>query len=232
MGLFRRDGPVVFERHDYGGRRPRSVPRWLLWLVGGIAVGAGGLHLMQEEYLPPRLTAAESQQLQARVGQLEVEGLRLRSGLDKAAADARASQASGEKLGAELADARKAVERLQADLVLFDEVLPPDPRGGAVGVRAAKFVNDDGRLAYHVLLTRERRGGKPFAGTMELIVAGERAGRNDTIELKPVEVSVAAYQHVRGSLPLPAGFAARQVTVRVLDRHGGTLQGMRVINAR
>ncbi|MCD6734165.1 MAG: hypothetical protein LT103_11290 [Burkholderiaceae bacterium] len=232
MGLFRRDGPVVFERHAYGRRRARSVPRWLLWLLAGIAVGAGGLFYVQEEYLPPRLTPAESQRLQARVGELDAERQRLQAALDKASAEAKAAQGGGERLAAELADARQSVERLRADLALFDEVLPPDPRGGAVAVRAAKFANEDGRLAYHVLLTRERKGGKPFAGVMGLAVAGERAGRNETIDLGPVEVSLAGYQHLRGTLPLPAGFAARQVTIRVLDRPGGTLQGMRVINAR
>lgn len=232
MGLFRRDGPVVFERHAYGGRRSRSVPPWLLWLLAGIVVGAGGLFYAQEEYLPPRLTAAESQQLQARVGQLDAQRQRLQGALEKATAEAKAAQDGSERLAAELADARQSVERLRADLALFDEVLPPDPRGGAVGVRAAKFANDGGRLAYHVLLTRERKGGKPFAGVMELAVAGDRAGRNETIDLGPVEVSLAGYQHLRGSLPLPAGFAARQVTIRVLDRTGGAMQGMRVINVR
>ena len=232
MGLFRRDGPVVFERHAYGRRRARSVPRWLLWLLAGIAVGAGGLFYVQEEYLPPRLTPAESQRLQARVGELDAERQRLQAALDKASAEAKAAQGGGERLAAELADARQSVERLRADLALFDEVLPPDPRGGAVAVRAAKFANEDGRLAYHVLLTRERKGGKPFAGVMGLAVAGERAGRNETIARGRAEVWVAGYQHLRGSLPLPAGFTGRQVTIRVLDRPGGTLQGMRVINAR
>ncbi|GMV00713.1 MAG: hypothetical protein KJZ98_17220 [Burkholderiaceae bacterium] len=232
MGLFRRNGPVVFERHAYGGRRSRNVPPWLLWLLAGIAAGAGGLFYVQEEYLPARLTPAESQQLQARVGELDAERQRLRAALARATAEAQSAQTGSERLTAELADARQSIERLRADLALFDEVLPPDPRGGAVAVRAAKFTNQDGRLAYHVLLTRERRGGKPFAGAMELVVAGERGGRNETIDLGPVEVSLAGYQHVRGALPLPAGFAARQVTIRVLDRTGGTLQGMRVINAR
>ncbi|MEB2336640.1 MAG: hypothetical protein OZ920_08180, partial [Burkholderiales bacterium] len=207
MGLFRRDGPVVFERHAYGRRRSRSVPPWLLWLLAGIVVGAGGLFYAQEEYLPPRLTAAESQQLQARVGELDAQRQRLQAALEKATAEAKAAQDGSERLAAELADARQSVERLRADLALFDEVLPPDPRGGAVAVRAAKFANDGGRLAYHVLLTRERKGGKPFAGVMELAVAGDRAGRNETIDLGPVEVSLAGYQHLRGSLPLPAGFA-------------------------
>ena len=68
---------------------------------------------------------------------------------------------------------------------------------------------------------------------MELVVAGERAsGRSETITLEPVDASFTGYQHLKGALPLPDGFAARQVTIRVLDRAGGTLHGMRVFNVR
>lgn len=233
MGLFRRNGPVVFERHAYGRRRSWAVPRWLLLLLAGIAMGAGGLYYAQQEYLPPRLSAEESQQLQARVGELGAERQRLQAALDKATAEATAARADGERLTGELAAARQSVERQQKDLALFDDVLPPDPRGGAIGVRAAKFVNDSGQLAYHVLLTRDQKGGRPFKGVMELVVAGERAGgRADTITLDPVDVSLAGYQHLHGKLPLPAGFVARQATIRVLDRAAGTQHGMRVFNVR
>lgn len=232
MGLFRRGGPVVFERHAYGRRRSWTVPRWLLWLLAGVAIGAGGLFYAQEEYLPPRLTPAESQQLQARLTEVSAERQRLKLALDQATAEAKSARADGERLGTELAEARQSVDRLQKDLALFDEVMPPDPRDGAVAVRGAKFANDGGQLAYHVLLTRERKGGKPFKGVMELAVAGDRAGRNETITLGPVDVNLAGYQHLTGSLPLPAGFTGRQVTIRVLDRAGGTMQGMRVMIVR
>lgn len=232
MGLFQRSGPVVFERHAYGRRRSPSVPRWLLLLLAGIALGAGGLFYIQEQYLPPRLTPAESQQLQTRLAEVTSEGQGLRQALEKATAEAHATRAERERLGAELGEARQSVERLQKDLALFDDVLPPDPRGGAVGVRAANFSGEGGQLAYHVLLTRERKSGKAFKGVVELVVAGERGGREETVTLGPVDVSLAGYQHLKGSLPLPAGFGARQVTIRVLDRAGGTMQGMRVINVR
>lgn len=233
MALFRRNAPVVFERYSYGRRRSWSVPRWLLLLILGIVIGAGGLFYVQEQHLPPRLSAEESKQLQARLAEVDGQRQRLQASLDKVTSEATAARAEGERLAAELGTARQAVERLQKEIALFDEVLPPDPRGGAIAVRGAKFVNDGGRLAYHVLLTREQRGGKPFRGVLELVVAGERgSGRADTITLDPVEVSLAGYQHLKGALPLPAGFTARQATIRVLDRAGGTMHGMRVFNVR
>lgn len=232
MGLFQRSGPVVFERHAYGRRRSWNVPPWLLTLLAGIAIGVGGLYYAQQEYLPARLSPEESKQLQDQLDELARERGRLKVALDTATAEAAAARAEGERMTGALAEARQSVERLQKDVALFDEVLPPDPRGGAVGVRAAKFVNDGSQLVYHVLLTRERKGGKPFKGVMEVVAAGERGGRNETATLGTVDVTLAGYQHLQGNLPLPAGLVARQVTVRVLDRAGGTLQGMRVMNAR
>lgn len=233
MAWLRHSGPVVFERHAYGRhRRSWTLPRWLSWLLAGILVGAGGLYYLQEEYLPPRLTPAQSAALQARVQELDATRQGLQAERDAAQARLKASSAANEQLAGDLAGARKTVERLRNDLALFDQVLPPDPRGGTVGVRAARFANEDGQLAYHVLLSREQKSGKPLQGAMQLAVAGERGGRSETLTLGPLEVSLAGYQHLQGALPLPTGFQARQVTVRVLDGAGGRQLGTRVLNVR
>lgn len=233
MGLFRRKGPVVFEPYGYRRRRSWGVPRWLVLLLLGVAIGAGGLLYVQESHLPPRLSASESQQLLARLEEVDRERQRLQGELTAATSKVDANEAETRKLTGELGEARRQIDRLQKDLALFDEVLPPDPRGGDVEVRAARFSNDAGRLAYHVLLTRDRKGGKPFRGVMQLVVSGERAsGRNDTVTLDPVDVTLASYQHVQGALALPEGFTARQTTIRVLDAANGRTMGMRVINVR
>ena len=46
----------------------------------------------------------------------------------------------------------------------------------------------------------------------------------------PLPVSVGRYDTVRGSLPLPPGFKPRRATIHVLDKIGGKLMGMRVVN--
>jgi hypothetical protein len=59
----RSNKPVTFD--PYAGRRKRRrVPSWLLLLLGGIGLGAGGLYYAQERYLPPRLSPADSARLQ------------------------------------------------------------------------------------------------------------------------------------------------------------------------
>lgn len=233
MALFRRSGPVVFEPHGYRKRRSYGIPRWLVLLLIGIGIGAGGLLYVQEEYLPARMSPQESQQLLEHVSQLEDERVQLRSSLGEATRKFDESETAAKRLANELAASREQTHKLERDIALFEEVLPPDPRDGAVGVRAARFSNANGKLAYHVLLTRDSKAAKPFRGVMQLIVAGVRAsGADATIELDPVVVNLASYEHLQGTMPLPEGFMARQTTIRVLDAPNGRLQGMRVINVR
>ena len=54
--------PIPFD--SYRGRRSRTrVPRWLVLLLAGTALGALAVVFVQERYLPPRLSAPESETL-------------------------------------------------------------------------------------------------------------------------------------------------------------------------
>ena len=221
--------PVVFEPSGY--RRPRrGLPRWLVLLLTGIIIGAGGVVFVQERYLPPRLSASASTELRAALEQAQGERQTLRAELDSTASRLAETLAEKKALDEELSGSRNAIEGLRQDVASVLAVLPPDPRGGAVEVRAGRFSVDAGQLVYDVMLTRDRGGDKPFTGVMQLIVEGQsgRSG-NTSVGLKPVPVSIANYQSLRGKLPLPADFRASQVTIRVLDRIDGRQLGMRVL---
>jgi hypothetical protein len=102
-----------------------------------------------------------------------------------------------------------------------------------VAVRAARFEVERGALAYDVVLSRERAGANPLGGVVEFVVAGASdKGTPGTVTLKPVPISIDRYDSVRGSQPLPPGFKPRQTTINVLDKAGGKLLGMRVINIK
>ncbi len=246
MGLFRRSGPVVFDRHAYGRRRSAfPIPRWLIILLVGVAAGAGGLLYWQQNYGPPRLTVEESQRLlsekdkesrrlQADRDRIDGERTTLKSGLDDTTRQLEAARAENAKLSTDLGAARERIERLQSDVALFEQALPPDPRGGTVAVRSVRLTREPGALGYHVLLTREREGARSFKGLMEIVVAGVRAGgRNDTITVKPaVPTAFEGYQHLHGSASLPADFTPNQATIRVLDGPAGKVVGMRVFNVK
>jgi hypothetical protein len=227
--MFGRSKPVVFE--PYSSRRSkRRVPRWLLLLLLGIAAGAAGVIYVQERHLPPRLSAAETAQLRDSFAQADAGRKRLQAELAETAKNLAATTAENKRLADELSASRQTVERLREDVAFVAAALPPDPRGGAVEVRAARITSPGKTLAYEVALSREGARGKPLAGVMQLTVSGESArGGESTIALEPIAISVPTHQVLRGSQPLPEGFVPRQCTIRVLDRPGGQMLGMRVM---
>lgn len=227
--MFGRSKPVVLE--SYGHRRKRGrPPRWLVLLLSGVAVGVAGVLVVQERYLPPRLSASESSKLRTAYDSTEAERQRLQQALGDTERKLAATTTQNKALQDELAGSRSRIERLSQDLATTVEALPPDPRGGTVEVRAGKFTVRGGALVYDVVLARDRAGNKPTTGVMQLQVVGSSAkSPQATVALKPVPVSFTAHEVVSGSQPLPEGFKAREATVQVLDRPAGRALGMRVM---
>jgi len=214
-------------------RRRRRFPAWLTLLLIGMAAGAAAVLVVQQRYLAPRLSAAESAALRQSFGEADGERRRLQAELEKAQQQLRAALAEANRLGQDLAAQREAAGRLHDDLASVVEALPPDPRGGSVEVRAGQFSARGGALEYQVVLSREGNARKPLDGVMKLTVAGESAqGGATTLALQPIAVKLGRVEVVRGSLPLPEGFKPRQTTVQVLDRAEGKPLGMRVLLVR
>jgi hypothetical protein len=227
--MFGRSKDVLFE--PYGRRRSRwSVPRWLVLLVVGIAVGAGGVIYIQERYLPPRLSADASARLRASFDEADKERLRLKNQLADSTKQLAGAVADKKSLTEELGASRATVTKLQDDVASLIAALPPDPRGGDIEVRAARFEVKNGALAYDVVLSRERAQGQPLSAVMQLVVEGETAqGTGATVNLEPVSISMGGHASLRGSLRLPDGFRPRQTTIQLLDRAGGRSLGRRVM---
>lgn len=228
--MFRRSRQVTFS--SYGSRRSRcALPRWLVLLLAGAAIGAGGVVVVQERYLPPRLSATASAELRSAYSQADLDRQRLKAELGEANKRLETTQSEKGGLADALAASRATAERLRDDLGSVVAGLPPDPRGGSVEVRAGQFTAKGAVLNYSVVLMREaRNGNKPLPGILQLVVAGESArGAPTTVALAPIPLSGGSQEVVRGSLPLPDGFRPRQTTVQVLDRAAGKPLGMRVI---
>lgn len=227
--MFGQSKPIIF--NPYGRRRSRwRPPLGLVLLLAGIAIGAAGVVVVQERYLPPRLSATASQTLSRALEQADADRLRLKGELGAATKRLEASLSDKQALATELAASRAATQGLRDDLAAVVASLPPDPRGGGVEVRAARFTAQGGQLAYAVVLTRPHEAGKPMAGVMQLVVAGRSArGADTTVTLAPVSLSLGGQAILRGSLPLPAGFTPQRATIQVLDRAGGKSLGMRVM---
>lgn len=227
--MFGSSKPVVFD--PYGSRRSRRrVPRWLLLLLGGVVLGAGGVVYVQERHLPPRLSAAASEQLTSSYQRVSQERTQLSGELSKTTARLQQSEAQAQMLADELSANKQSTERLRADLASLVALLPPDPRGGAVQVRAARFSFEGRQLAYDVVLSRDRAGNKPLTAVLQLVVAGGTAkGPAATVAVKPIPIAVGSHESVRGEVDLPEGFLPRETTVKVMDRPDGKLLGMRVL---
>jgi hypothetical protein len=221
--------PVPFD--PYRRRRSRwRPPRWLVLLLIGTAIGAGGVILVQERYLPPRLSATETVKLRADYEGADAARLRLQGELADTSKQLQAALAEKKKLTEGLATSVAASERTRQDLAAVVAALPPDPRGGAVEVRAAQFIAKGATLAYDLVLTRQRVGAQPASGVVQFTVAGVSArGLDTTLNPQQVTVSLGAHEVVRGNLALPEGFRPRETTIQVLDRSGGRALGMRVL---
>lgn len=214
----------------YGRRRSRwHVPRWLVLLLLGVVAGAAGLWWVQERHLPPRLGVQESRRLVESQARAEAEAARLTAELAQARSALEAAEKQVRTLGEDLAEQRSTVERLREDLALVLPSLPADPRGGAVEVRAARFVARGGQLDYGVALTRES-APRPLAATLKLVATG--AGRATAVELPAQDATLGRHEVLRGRVALPAGFQPDQVTVRVVDAKSGALLGARTLIVR
>lgn len=232
--MFRRSRAVSFRPVPY--QRARSgwrVPRSLLALLTGTALGAGGLLYLQERYLPPTLTAEASQQLIADLTEAQRQRQRIAADLEQTTGQLQAARADLTRVTGELAATSERLAQLQREVPLIFDVLPPDPRGGPIGIRAARFETDSARLSYDVLFSDDRSPRQPFDGLMQLVVAGRKAsGGQDTVAFDPVPLSIDAYKHLKGEVSLPDGFLPRQATIRVLEHAGAGTLSLRIYNVR
>jgi hypothetical protein len=223
LGQFK---PVTYEPY---GRRRSGVPRWLVLLLFGILLGAAGVVVIQELYLPARLTAEASSRLRTAFERAEAERKRLEAELGDATKRLETAQAENKSAEGELTAARAIAQRLSDDLTAVIATLPPDPRAGSIEIRAARFSVNKGALTYDVVLTRERPGTKTVPALMQLLVTGQNArGAEATVSLTPVQLTLGSHEVPRGSLQLPDGFKPRQTTIQMLDRVNGKQLGMRV----
>jgi len=234
MAMFGGPKRTVFKPSVYEtSRRPRRMPRWVVLLLFGVVLGAGGLLFLQTSYGPKRLTVLESQQLASELNGVTLERQRLNSQLEETRHELETERAQRQRLESELAQARAALEPLQREVELFADAMPADPRGGPLGISAASFANREGGLAYHVLLMRDPPWEDTYQGIVQFTVEGRYAsGRTQTVTLDPLPVSMQRYEHLRGSVALPEGFSARRVTVRVFDPDGKRQRAMRILIAR
>lgn len=234
MALFRSRKQNVFQPASYGySRRKRGMPRWLVLMLTGIALGAGGVLFVQKSYGPTLLTLEESRQLHQSLDASSKEVQILTEQLEQHKRDlAQAQERTGE-LDNALATANNKNQLLQGDIAILADAVAPDPRGTSPGIRAASFKNTDDMLDYSLLVMQDEANASLFTGEMVFVVQGVYPnGRGNTVTLDAVPVSFGHYARLEGQAPLPDGLKARQVTVRITPEGSSKLSAMRVLNVQ
>ena len=200
--MFGKSQRAVFKPSVYQpGQRTRRMPRWLVLLLVGIGLGAGGVLFLQTNYGPQRLTVEQSEQLHSELSAANLERQRLQSQLEETTQQRDANKTGHEKLTSDLAEARSKIDALNKELVLFQDAMPPDPRGGNLGIRSATFKRAPGLLDFQVLVMREERQGAPFKGTLTFSIDGSYPnGRVATITPEGPTLNVDRYDYALGQL--------------------------------
>lgn len=222
----------VFKPTAYGhSRRKRRIPRWLVLMITGMVLGAGGLLFVQKSYGPPKLTVEQSQALHDEINHVKAENQRLQSQITLAERERNDSLAKVDSIEDRLENHDNIVNALKQDIKLFADAMPPDPRNTSPGIRAATLKNNDGKLDYTVLLMQNSEDADEFKGTMNFNVMGRYPnGRTGYIDLDPIEVAFGRYDHAQGSVELPSSMVARQVTIQVFPEGSQRAAAMRIIN--
>ncbi|CAM4259013.1 hypothetical protein [Kerstersia similis] len=233
MAMFSSSKRPVFKPSPYDtGKRRHRMPRWLAQMLFGAIIGAAGWYFLQNSYGPKRLTVTESQQLTQELNAARLEAQRLRDELDALNSEHSSVSANAEQWQARANRAEALSGPLQQEIDALIELLPADPRGYSPGISGARFAQKDDALDYQVVLLQPGNTPAAFKGTLELVIDGRNSsGRNDVLRLEGPPIDMTRYQTLMSNNPLPAGFQARQVTVRVLDE-AGKQRAMRVLRVR
>ena len=220
----------AFRPTAYGHSRRKGIPRWLVLMVTGIVIGAGGLLFLQKSYGPTRLTVEQSEQLHYDLNSANMDKQRLQTQLNQHAQELKEATARIQTQEKELQRRQAEIEQLNSDVALFVETAPGDPRNTSPGIRAVSLNYANGQLDYHILVMQDADKAQPFSGQVSMTAAGRYSnGRNGNVDLEPFPVSLERYTHLQGTLEVPEGFTPREVTIQIRAEGSERVSAMRVI---
>lgn len=231
MALFGSSNRNTFKPTPYGAtRKKRRIPRWLILMLTGIVLGAGGVLFVQKSYGPTLLTVEQAEQLRQDLNSTNLDKQRLQSQLNRITHELKDSQDALAQQTKRATKAEQEVEKLEDDVLLLASAVEPDPRGTSPGIRAADFTNAQGQLNYQLLVMQDSPEAPTFNGVMDFAVAGRYPnGRSTTLDIPVGDVSIGHYAQLAGNVDLPDGFTAKQVTIRIRPGAGESIAATRTI---
>lgn len=213
----------TFKPTPYGyTRRSRGIPRWLLLLITGVVLGAGGVLFLQRSYGPQRLTVEQSEQLRTDLNTANLENQRLSIESEKIRPQIQQALQDRQEQTVLAEQARKQAADMAAGVASLIEAIPPDPRGTSPGIRGADMTARDGGVDYRILLIQDLPEGQSEAPTLKgqirLIAQGSYPNGNAAhAELVTQPLEMGRYIVVSGRAELPnKTFRPRQVTIQIM----------------
>lgn len=225
----------TFKPTPYGyTRRSRGIPRWLLLLITGIVLGAGGVLFLQSSYAPQRLTIEQSEQLRSDINMVNIENQRLQAETRKAVARQQELEAENLEHQAQVDKWRKNIDDMQANVDSLIQAIPADPRGTSPGIRSADMVLRQDGLHYRILLIQDKSDEQPdvpgLSGTVKLLSSGtSSSGATIHHELTDEPFDMGLYTVLAGVAEVPAGYRPRQVTIQITGQDSGKVIATRTI---
>ena len=212
----------TFRPTPYGySRRSRGIPRWLLLLITGVVLGAGGVLFLQRSYGPQRLTIEQSEQLRTDLNTANMENPRLSAEAKKLHETLTSTQKDEKSARQQMDQSRKHAADMQAGLASLIEAIPNDPRGGNPGIRSVDAVLDQNGLHYQILLIQNIPQGQTEApnlrGTVKMTATGTYAnGSRGHQDIATQPLDMGRYTVIKGDWTDAAkGFRPFQVTVQI-----------------
>lgn len=212
----------TFKPTPYGyTRRSKGIPRWLLLLITGIVLGAGGVLFLQRSYGPQRLTVEQSEQLRMDLNTANLENQRINTESKALHQDLSQALAAQKEQNVQLEQLRKRATDMQAGVAGLIAAIPPDPRGTSPGIRSADMTLREDGLHYQVLLIQDPAKGETdvgnLRGAIKLIGIGSYPNGNTAyVELGSQALDMGRYAVISGQTELPKAYRLHQVTIQIM----------------
>lgn len=118
------------------------------------------------------------------------------------------------------------VAKLNADLALLEEALPPAKPGSGLVIRGMQARMASPKLLHYTVLLQygaKKKGPSAFAGRLALAVTVEQDGKKSVLEYpkegaERYDMKIDRYQRVDGTLELPEGAKAVAVKVSMSEK--------------
>ena len=212
----------TFKPTPYGyTRRSRGIPRWLLLLITGVVLGAGGVLFLQRSYGPQRLTVEQSEQLRTDLNTANLENQRLTAESAKVQEQIKQARQDQQAQATRAEQLRKQAADMEAGVASLIQAIPADPRGTSPGIRGADMTTQDGGVDYRILLIQDLADGQTEAptlhGTIKLIAQGVYPNGNAAyVDLTEQPLEMGRYIVIDGRAEFPnKAFRPRQVTIQI-----------------